>query len=344
MSLNSREMRVWRFRPQAIIRRPLFLIAVIIKVIVAYLMFLKSSPEPKLPGYVKLHTNEQFRALNQLKIDHEQLCQLDKFKHASFLIIVKSSSTNRDHRDAIRQTWISDADKLNIPYLFLTGLTNHTLTEDLQMEARMRRDVIVGNFNDHYYNLTLKTVTALRWQLRNCVSKFLLYVDDDVAVNVNNVIEYVKQVNASAPIMYCNIADSYDAGVNRWPSRWFVPKSIYPNENYPDFCRGMAVLYTPFAAGLLNSTVSDEHFQPKLWVDDALINGIVAQRANVQRVHDGRFVLKYPLKALFKENLVIGQIGRGDNFTANYEKVKRNTDSDTPCWITKLWRRFLGEL
>ena len=56
------------------------------------------------------------------------------------------------------------------------------------------KDVIVEDFVDTYYNLTVKSVMLLRWVEHNCVNaKFIMKMDDDVYLNVDNLMAFLKE-------------------------------------------------------------------------------------------------------------------------------------------------------
>ena len=56
---------------------------------------------------------------------------------------------------------------------------------------------------DDYYNLTLKVVGLLNWINDHCSRvDFVLKVDDDVYVNVQNLLAVMKNLNSSEQSMY----------------------------------------------------------------------------------------------------------------------------------------------
>jgi hypothetical protein len=55
-------------------------------------------------------------------------------------------------------------------------------------ESQYFRDIIMGNFIDSYYNLTLKSIFVINWYQRRCSHSFLAYLDDDVVINPENLI------------------------------------------------------------------------------------------------------------------------------------------------------------
>ncbi len=283
-----------------------------------------------LPSYIQLHSAAQFRALDKILLDEHRICERKDFRDSPVLIIVKSNAVARRQRDMLRRTWLRDAVSLNIPHLFLTGMVNYTLPIVQLLEAKQHRDLIVGNFNENYYNNTLKSVTAIKWHVTRCAAKYLFYCDDDVVVNVKNVLKFVRGISKNenaGPVIY--------GKRQRWPlvmrsGKWGVPPSVYANDRYPDYCSGVAVIYDQNATRAINKVISDDTFGPRLWIDDVFVNGISAEAAKISLVHDERFVTIQDTYAVFDENIAIGQVGRGQTYLNNYKKILKN--KPLRCW------------
>ena len=63
--------------------------------------------------------------------------------------------------------------------------TSQTFNDDIQSEAREHSDIIQFNFIDAYHNLTLKSISILRWVSHKCPHlKYVLKADDDIILNV----------------------------------------------------------------------------------------------------------------------------------------------------------------
>ena len=57
-----------------------------------------------LPDYVHPHTMEEIAETNYVVLDKLVLCEFSQNKHDNLLIAIKSAPTNREQRNALRQT------------------------------------------------------------------------------------------------------------------------------------------------------------------------------------------------------------------------------------------------
>ncbi|KAM7302035.1 putative galactosyltransferase [Ixodes scapularis] len=106
----------------------------------------------------------------------------------SFLVLVQSASRNTERRNAIRDTWASPTkDSFSgIRLGFVLGTPRKaSLNDKVLREADEYRDIIMSNFTESYYNLSLSTVTLLRWAVENCAGyDYLVKADDDAFLNL----------------------------------------------------------------------------------------------------------------------------------------------------------------
>ncbi|XP_006818783.1 beta-1,3-galactosyltransferase 1-like [Saccoglossus kowalevskii] len=133
----------------------------------------------------------------------------------------------RGHTQEVRQH--------DIIHLFIIGKPTENedfVTAKLFNESQSHRDIILIDVVDSYKNLTLKSIMILRWITDYCSNtKYLLKVDSDILVNLNNLISFLE----SAP------RSSYVTGnVNEFPVAFRkrtvknpVTKEEWPLANYP---------------------------------------------------------------------------------------------------------------
>ena len=90
-----------------------------------------------------------------------------------------------ERREAQRNSWIPELKSLNVSIYFLIALNiNQTINKELSEESDKYQDMIQFSFIDAYYNLTLKTISMIRWINKKCLtSSHILKVDDDVLIN-----------------------------------------------------------------------------------------------------------------------------------------------------------------
>ena len=83
---------------------------------------------------------------------------------------------------------------LRYAVVFLFGDSGDEETrEAVKEEDAIYGDILQEDFHDDYYNLTHKAVMGLRWAAMHCSqAKFVVRVDDDVFLNVNNLVAFLK--------------------------------------------------------------------------------------------------------------------------------------------------------
>ena len=123
------------------------------------------------------------------------MCRDDdnKIEQVYLLMVIKSMTGSFSRRKAIRDTWghteqipgnrykiycddlsVVIGEKLKIRRLFLLGKSNTTDEANqrremlLKEEAKEWGDIIQGDFQDSFRNLTLKEIMFMRWLPRHC--------------------------------------------------------------------------------------------------------------------------------------------------------------------------------
>ena len=91
----------------------------------------------------------------------------------SLAVFIHSSAHSRgkyfENRQFLRNAWIRQLKDRNVSFYFLIGLNSDPLVNrELRSEADKYSDLIQFGFIDHYYNLTLKSISMLRWIQSKC--------------------------------------------------------------------------------------------------------------------------------------------------------------------------------
>ena len=130
----------------------------------------------------------------------------------SLFVAVISAPKYFHKRNIIRQTWRrhlqmqSDLNSINLAgFGFVVGLMedDNEIQKRIEKESAKYGDILQIEMIDDYYNLTLKVVGLLNWINDHCSRvDFVLKVDDDVYVNVQNLIAVMKNLNPSEQSMY----------------------------------------------------------------------------------------------------------------------------------------------
>ena len=102
------------------------------------------------------------------------------------VMLITSSEGHMDRRKAIRSTW-ANPERMK-PYVirrvFLFGRQSMRLQAELENENLLYGDILQGDFEDTYRNLTLKTIMGYTWFRQNCPqAELLMKTDDDMFIN-----------------------------------------------------------------------------------------------------------------------------------------------------------------
>ncbi|KAK3729054.1 hypothetical protein RRG08_005427 [Elysia crispata] len=96
-----------------------------------------------------------------------------------------------------------------IKIVFLVGLSKNSETEaQIRNESLKYEDILQGNFVDHYFNLSYKTIMGYRWAQLHCRNiKLVCKVDDDVFVDIFKFFNYflpIISIRQRAPAISLN--------------------------------------------------------------------------------------------------------------------------------------------
>lgn len=206
------------------------------------------------------------------------------------LVLVHTSPGNFAKRRTIRETWGQARPKMRL--VFMVGLVrDEGLQKLLEEESEMYEDIAQGNFVDAYRNMTYKHVMSLKYAIYHCPqTKYVLKTDDDVFVNTPSMMQFLGGVLSpygASNLLLC--VPFKNAKVLRsYRSKWRVSFSEYPRREYPTYCPGWAILYSPDVLFLLyREAQMNEYF----WIDDVHITGTLVEKVHVVHTNVVPFVL-----------------------------------------------------
>lgn len=190
-------------------------------------------------------------------------------------IIVHSFIKHFDFRFALRQSYSQTVlDSLGFRYVFMVGLYNNSDVQSrLLQESSQFGDIVQGNFQEAYRNLTYKHVMGLTWFTEHCRnSTFMVKMDDDIAVNIfklKNVIQHDYDL-AGCIIKAKPIRDKLN--------KWYVSREEFVEDTYPEFLSGwLYIVKMTSVQRLLRAIRIKDYF----WIDDLYVTGILAKRAQI---------------------------------------------------------------
>lgn len=212
---------------------------IVLGLLVVLVVFMSSNIEPMTQNDFEWLRNKNYLTIflrsKQLTavLEPQEISALEE--RQLIACFVMSAPRNHHARNAIRMTW----GRLIKP-IFLIGIGDSETANAITKEAQEFNDIIVEDFIDSYFNLTIKTAFAMKNFLRHFEdSKYFMKIDDDVYLNVDNLQRMVEHDAADALIgrIALNLKPIRDND-----NKWFVPKFLYPEDEYPPFLRGSAYI------------------------------------------------------------------------------------------------------
>ncbi|CAG9763218.1 unnamed protein product [Ceutorhynchus assimilis] len=250
---------------------------------------------PKRPNFPleQLESNDATKLVNftefQYINNNEIICANSE---VFLLILISSAPGNKPKRDSIRKTWGDRGPDVKL--LFMLGYSENKATEmEIEIESHIYMDIVQGNFIDSYKNLTYKSVMSLKYVVYHCPqTTYVLKVDDDSFVNTPLLMNFLKHdlsPYGAENLFLCN--DMTGSPAIREPnSKWYMPVEDFPDDCYPSYCSGWYAIFSPDIAFKLYKASQKLKY---IYIDDAFVYGIAAQKANVTHVDLSYYTLAY---------------------------------------------------
>ncbi|XP_034037740.1 N-acetyllactosaminide beta-1,3-N-acetylglucosaminyltransferase 2-like [Thalassophryne amazonica] len=221
------------------------------------------------------------------------------------LFAIKTTVDDFKNRHAIRNTWAkvgwvagqrrnSSTGRKGGAYIrrvFLLGKQNTQKmgvdhSELLQMENDHHGDILQWDFEDTFFNLTLKDVLFWSWFSSFCKgTHFVFKGDDDVFVNTPAMIDYLHsqltKPNTTDTMRDFMVGDVINAAmpIRENNSKYFIPESFYKGV-FPSYAGGGGVVYSGLLAKRLHHVSKRVHLFP---IDDVYV-GMCVLRLNASPI------------------------------------------------------------
>ncbi|XP_071827664.1 uncharacterized protein [Apostichopus japonicus] len=265
---------------------------------------LKKCTIPDIDVVVPKRTNNE-RYFDQVLTylhNNETLCSSvhDEYANVFVVSLISSHVRNYKQRNAIRETWGSQHLFFgrNVRYVFILGKKegkNGAMIQELvAKEAQKYGDIVQGNFQESFKNLTLKVVLGLKWTTEFCSDAAYLYKgDEDMFVAWRNVIRFLLETSdkAGKEKMSRFFVGSKMRGsprISNPKDRYYVNESYFAGDFYPLYCSGGSyVISNDIIPELFKKSLST----PLIPIDDAY-QGMLTEQIGVHPVdHKGFRVL-----------------------------------------------------
>ncbi|NWI00809.1 B3GT1 galactosyltransferase, partial [Tichodroma muraria] len=159
-------------------------------------------------------------------------------KSAPFLVILISTTHKEfDARQAIRETWGDENNfkGIKIATLFLLGKNEDpVLNQMVEQESQIFHDIWVATFCSK--------------------AKYVMKTDSDIFVNMDNLIYKLLKPNTKPRRRYFTGYVINGGPIRDVRSKWYMPRDLYPDSNYPPFCSGTGYIFSADVAELIYKT------------------------------------------------------------------------------------------
>ncbi|GFS08954.1 hexosyltransferase [Elysia marginata] len=252
-------------------------------------------------------------------------------RDVELVICVPVKRDNSAKRVVIRQTWGSygkyggrygvtpptntSSSFNNVPtklgeiiLVFFTGSPlSQSVDEEqtrLNEEAKTYGDIFQDTYIDTYENLTLKSISIIKWISKKCPNaRYVVKVDDDMYLNIPLLITslwthadnvYSKRSHASnntstetyPPPFLVGYKNDGAKVIRNKKSKWYTSREAYADDTYPSYLSGTAYAMSGSAALKLYQTSLRV---PLFWMEDIYITGLCAKVAQIPIIADFRF-------------------------------------------------------
>ena len=260
--------------------------------------FLRDCPSPDLDLVLTNKNTSNSEYLDKtlrLLYDHPGACDNIMGQPDDLFLVVLISSLPRhfESRDAIRKTWGKQTEVLGekIKVLFIMGLTQKDTVEvqkRVYEEDKMYGDIIQASFTESFQNLTLKVIMGLKWVTEHCVhAKYMYKGDDDMFVNFNNIIRYIKDARAKGGMSKSILGSVLfrSVRVRRKESKYYVSDDVYRGRYFPPYCSGGGYI---ISTDIIPAMYKHALTTPFIPIDDAY-QGILGDKVGAKPVYHAGF-------------------------------------------------------
>ncbi|KAK3713829.1 hypothetical protein RRG08_033802 [Elysia crispata] len=194
--------------------------------------------------------------------------------------------------------------------------------ERIDEEVKKNGDIFQDSYIDTYKNLTLKSISIIKWISKKCPNaRYVAKIDDDMYVNIpllvtslrNHATEIYDKIptvspgvrkHSFPPPFLVGFKNTGAQAIRDKKSKWYTSEEVYKDKWYPSYLSGTAYGMSGQAAVKLYDASLRV---PLFWMEDIYITGLCARIANVPLIADDRFhFFKMPPKGCAFREVISG--------------------------------------
>ncbi|XP_053670227.1 beta-1,3-galactosyltransferase 5 [Anopheles nili] len=218
----------------------------------------------------------------EYRISNDICKENSSFSELLGVILVTSYVGHDEIRSAHRQA-ISQQKLLSMGLLRIFSLASIPSTEqfirqaNIEAEQRLHGDLIQGNFDEAYRNLTYKHLMSLQWATHSCRgAKYLIKMDDDIVFDPFYIQNYLSDLNQpDERHLLAGYIFRNKKVIRLQSNKWYVSRNEYQPEVYPPYLSGWLYITNQRTARALLAESQSAGF---FWIDDTFITGVLAER------------------------------------------------------------------
>ncbi|KAL4234999.1 hypothetical protein ACF0H5_006638 [Mactra antiquata] len=212
--------------------------------------------------------------------------------------------------------------------VFILGQSNQYAQTRINFENYRYQDIVQIDMEDTYYNLALKVLLTYKWIDTYCPNvKYVVKVDDDVFVNVENLLNQIDSIIGSDhnTVMGNIYTKTKLLNVERNPMlKTALTRSEFPLTRLPPYAQG--TLYA-LSRDLLPKIVKTAQLMPYMHIEDVFLTGVVAGKvlgANLVNFESSDWTDSKPNPCEFVKTKRLAQSGTNPEMTRRLWAVLLN--------------------
>lgn len=219
-------------------------------------------------------------------------------KSVFLVIVMLSAPANREQREVIRQTWLSE-EKSDTLHFFVIGISslNEDLNATVLAEQKKYGDLmLLGSVVDSYQALTKKLLASFVYVHYNVKFRFLMKCDDDTYVQLTELHKELKSVPYKQRL-YWGFFDGSASPRKAGP--WKEDEWVLCDRYLPYALGGGYIL----SSDVVNFVATSSKYL-KLFRNEDVSLGTWLAPMDLHRVHDPRFDTEYKSRGCNNKYLV----------------------------------------